>query len=112
MERARAESEFCNGILCFRLTGEIDHHTAPYVREQMDKDLWFYRPKSVILILDGIEFMDSSGLGLILGRYNKAKELGATVKIENPTAEIEKILKLAGVERLIPIVRTENAPAK
>lgn len=108
MERAKVESEYCNGILCFRPTGEIDHHTAPALREQMDRDIYFFRPKTVILTLDGIEFMDSSGLGLILGRYTKVKELLGNMKIEDPTEEIEKILRLAGVERLIPVVRNKK----
>lgn len=109
MESAKAYSEYCNNILYLRLVGEIDHHTAPLVREQMDRDIYFFRPKSVVMVLDGIDFMDSSGLGLILGRYTKIKDLGGVLKIENPTAEIEKILKLAGVDRLIPIVKNKNA---
>ena len=92
-----------NGRLTVVLTGEIDHHSAPFIRERMDKDLYFFRPKKVILALDGIEFMDSSGLGLILGRYTKIRDLGGALQIEDPTPQIEKILKLAGVNRLIPV---------
>ena len=50
--------------------------------------------------------MDSSGLGLILGRYTKIRDLQGSMKIEDPSKEIEKILTLAGVDRLIPIVKT------
>ena len=49
--------------------------------------------------------MDSSGLGLILGRYTNTKEVGGDLKIVNPSRETEKILALAGIERLIPIIR-------
>ena len=97
-------SEYCNNILSFKITGEIDHHSAPKVREQMDKDIFFFRPKCVILTLSGIDFMDSSGLGLILGRYTKIRDLGGVLKIEDPTKDIGKILKLAGVDKLIPII--------
>ena len=106
MESAKVYSEYCNGILFFRLCGEVDHHSAPTVREQMDRDIYFFRPKTVILSLGGIEFMDSSGLGLILGRYTKVRDLQGSMKIEDPSKEIEKILTLAGVDRLIPIVKT------
>ena len=107
MEQARASSEFCGGGLYFRLPGEIDHHSAPYIREQMDKDLYFFRPQRVILALDGIDFMDSSGLGLILGRYTKIRDLQGVLEIEDPTPQIEKILKLAGVNRLIPVKKSK-----
>ena len=107
MEQARVSSEFCGGVLYFRLTGEIDHHSAPYIREQMDKDLYFFRPQRVILALDGIDFMDSSGLGLILGRYTKIRDLQGVLEIEDPTPQIEKILKLAGVNRLIPVKKSK-----
>jgi stage II sporulation protein AA (anti-sigma F factor antagonist) len=103
MEQAKVSSEFCGGVLYFRLTGEIDHHCAPYIREQMDRDLYFFRPQRVILALDGIDFMDSSGLGLILGRYTKIRDMQGVLEIEDPTPQIEKILKLAGVNRLIPV---------
>ena len=49
--------------------------------------------------------MDSSGLGLILGRYTSVREVGGVLKIVNPSREIEKILALAGIERLIPIIK-------
>lgn len=105
MQNARVESEFCNGMLCFRLTGEIDHHSVVSVREQMDKDIWFYSPSVVVLTLDGIDFMDSSGLGLILGRYTRVRDLQGEMRLENPTPQIEKILRLAGVDKLIPVIR-------
>ena len=108
MEKATVQSEFCNNILSFYLSGEIDHHSAVSIREQMDRDIYFFRPKKVIMVMNGIAFMDSSGLGLILGRYTKIKDLGGALKIEDPTPEIEKILKLAGVDRLIPVCKTEK----
>ena len=108
MEGAKVESEFCNGMLSFRITGEIDHHTAVTVREQMDRDIYFFRPRLVVLTLDGVGFMDSSGLGLILGRYTRVRDLMGSMKIEDPTPQIEKILLLAGVDRLIPIVKTKK----
>ena len=112
METAKVESEFCNGMLNLRLSGEIDHHSAAAVREQMDRDIWFFRPALVVLSLDGVDFMDSSGLGLILGRYTRVRDLQGNMKLENPTPEIEKILRLAGVDKLIPIIRREKPKSR
>ena len=65
--------------------------------------LYLYRPKKVNLDVSGVSFMDSSGLGLILGRFTLARELGGELRIVNPNQSVEKILDLAGTSRLIPI---------
>lgn len=88
--------------LFITVEGEIDHHTAKYIREEIDKAIYYYRPKSAIMDLSAITFMDSSGLGLILGRYTQMVQLGGTLTLKDPTPTITKILVLAGVDRLIP----------
>ena len=103
------KSEYLNGMLYLEPSGEIDHHTAKTLREKMDRDIYFYRPRVAVLALSKISFMDSSGLGLILGRYTKLNDMGGKLKLENPTAEILKILRLAGVDKLIEILWTASA---
>ena len=73
------------------------------MRSKIDTKLYIQRPEELILDLSGVNFMDSSGLGLILGRYTKAVELGILFKVANPSPQIRKILDLAGTERLIKI---------
>ena len=97
-------SEYQSGLLYLEPTGEIDHHTAKVLREKMDRDIYFYRPRVAVLALSGISFMDSSGLGLILGRYTKLNDMGGKLKLEDPSEEILKILRLAGVDKLIEIL--------
>ena len=96
--------------LRIEITGDVDHHTAKFIRGEIDKAIFYYRPRVALLNVGNVDFMDSSGLGLILGRYTSVKEVGGTLKIVDPSKDIEKILALAGIERLIPIVRskTEN----
>jgi len=97
--------------LLFQLYGEIDHHSAKNLREEIDQLILAHRPSEVIFSLCDIDFMDSAGLGLILGRYTKIKEIGAKLILENPTEQIDKILKLAGIEKMIQIRRTTEATA-
>lgn len=85
------------------IEGDIDHHNARRIRGRIDTKLFIQRPDEIILDLSRVSFMDSSGLGLILGRYTKAVELGITFKVANPTPQIKRILDLAGTERLIKI---------
>lgn len=95
--------EYSNKTLYIRLYGDIDHHSAKYIREDIDKELYKYQPETMIMDLSAVEFMDSSGLGLILGRYTKINLLGGILKVANPSEKIEEILLMAGADKLIPI---------
>lgn len=103
MKSVTCEVNHDNGVLRIKLIGEIDHHSARTVRDEIDKDLYFYRAKTVLMDLSGIEFMDSSGLGLILGRYTKTIELGGKLKVVNPSKAVMKILNLAGTDKIIAV---------
>ncbi len=92
-----------DGILTIAVSGEIDHHNARTIRSQIDESLYYYRSKNVQLDLSDVTFMDSSGLGLILGRFTLARELGGELKIVDPSENVSKILELAGTGRLIQI---------
>ena len=85
------------------LEGDIDHHNARGIRSKIDTKVFLSHPDELVLDLSRVSFMDSSGLGLILGRYTKAVELGISFKVANPTPQIKRILDLAGTERLITI---------
>lgn len=93
-------------VLEVKLMGEIDHHSAVSVRSDIDGLIFEERPKKVVLDLSEISFMDSSGLGLIMGRYSLIKDLGGTLSLRAPTQAVMKILTLAGMERMIKIEKT------
>ena len=90
-------------VLAFTLRGEIDHHTAVRVRTEMDAMICELRPQKTVLDLSAIEFMDSSGLGLIMGRYALMKKLGGELTLRKPNPRIAKIFALAGMERMVHI---------
>lgn len=85
------------------LRGEIDHHNAVTFRTGIDRMVCEKRPKKLILDLSHIEFMDSSGLGLIMGRYALIQKLGGEMIIRNPSDAVLKICRLAGIGRLVRI---------
>lgn len=94
------------------LSGEIDHHSARDIREGVDRLLISQRPKTLILDLSGIDFMDSSGLGLVLGRYRKIKEAGAEMYLANVDERTMRILKMAGVDKIIKTVENSTRCAE
>lgn len=97
------EFAFEGGILTSKILGDIDHHSAKFVREKIDAYIVGCKPTLFFLDLSAVDFMDSSGLGLILGRFNTAQEIGAEMRIYSPSRNVKKILELAGIERLIKI---------
>ena len=97
------ESYFSDGVLEFILQGEIDHHNAVNMRTQMDRDICRFMPKRVVLVLGGIEFMDSSGLGLIMGRYALVQKLSGEFSISNPSERVLRVFELSGLGRIIKI---------
>lgn len=92
-----------DGVLEFRLKGEIDHHSAVMIRTEMDAEIRRQKPSKTVLDLSGIDFMDSSGLGLIMGRYEVMKSHGGSLTVRNPNRRIIRILELAGFGRVVTI---------
>ena len=94
---------FENQILLAKIKGDIDHHSARRVREKIDAHIFSKKPIKVVLDLSDVDFMDSSGLGLILGRYTNATDVGAEFMLYKPSKRVKKILHLAGIERIMDI---------
>ena len=100
------DSEYTGTALKIKLRGEIDHHSAVAVRTAIDDMIRSKRPHELIIDMSAVDFMDSSGLGLIMGRYALMKEIGGLLRVADPSPATEKIMKLAGMERIIRIERT------
>ena len=91
------------------LDGELDHHSAAIIRAGIDDAILLNRPKVLILDFAGVTFMDSSGIGLVMGRYRLLKPLGGEIIMANLPPNIEKVIRLAGLERLGRIEREDKA---
>ena len=91
------------------LSGEIDHHRAKELREAIDFAVREQYPPTVILDFRRVTFMDSSGIGLIMGRYKIMQPLGGQIILRDPAPHISRVLRLAGMERLAAI---RNEPVK
>lgn len=87
------------------LSGEIDHHSAREIRNAIDEAASKVKPKLLVLDFSGVLFMDSSGIGLIMGRCKLMQLWNGKVKIVNLQPKIEKIVNLAGLNQLCTIVK-------
>lgn len=92
--------------LIVKFNGELDHHTSEDARKKIDD--WYHKKskKNIILDLSNVNFMDSSGIGLVMGRYRNVKDNGGELKIVNSSDLVNKILRMSGIEKIINIYGT------
>ena len=86
--------------LIARIRRDIDHHSAKGMREKIDQQLFELRPKLLIIDFSDVGFMDSSGLGLVLGRVEKATVLNTEVRICGLSPTLMKLVRLSGLDRI------------
>ncbi len=79
------------------LSGEIDHHSADRIRGDIDDELQLYDVKNLVFDFSDVTFMDSSGIGVVLGRYKKIQAMGGTVAIRGAGRLVRQILEMSGV---------------
>ena len=91
-----------NNTFYVMLCGELDEHTAVYVSKTLD-DLFTKNVfKQIIIDLSELEFMDSTGIGVMIGRYKKMKERNIGIYICNPSTHAEKIFQMTGLYDVMP----------
>lgn len=84
-----------------RLDGELDEHTAANVRDALDKRIAEGGFRNFVFDFSRLKFMDSTGIGILLGRYKILKRRGAGIFISSPNPHVDKILSLAGIYTII-----------
>ena len=95
------EYERKKGTVTVRLTGELDHCSAQSIRRELDALIAEPGVKTLVLDLQDMPFMDSSGIGVILGRYRTLRERGGCVAVINMTHQVEKVFTLSGMRHVI-----------
>jgi stage II sporulation protein AA (anti-sigma F factor antagonist) len=99
------KDSFENGALNIKLIGEMDEYSSAEVRHKCDKLIEKnISANKIIFNLSEVAFMDSTGIGFLIGRYKKAARLGIGVYVEKPNLAADKILNLSGIYTLIPKV--------
>ncbi len=99
--------EGSNEILIAYLVGEIDHHCAADIRRKIDSAVNEYTPSLLVLDFSDVSFMDSSGIGLVMGRYKLIHALGGSLHVVNVSEQAYKVMSLAGLENLATISKAE-----
>ncbi len=92
--------ESSGNLMIAYLIGELDHHSAAKIRDEIDTAVSFKKPNHLILDFKNVSFMDSSGIGLVMGRFRLMQNHHGSVEIRNVTPQTKKIMELAGLGRI------------
>ena len=96
-----------NKRLTFEIHEEIDEYVVQNMRRRIDNEIERYMPKEVIFDFNKVSFMDSAGIGMIIGRYKMIKMLGGELEIENATRNVRKVLEMSGITKIISLKEGE-----
>ena len=102
------DMKLIRNTMIVRVQGEMDMLIAEKMRREIDNKLEEKRIKNIILNLEKVTFIDSSGLGAIIGRYKKIHALNGNMYIVGATLAVEKILYFSGINKLVPMYRNEQ----
>lgn len=89
--------------LIVKLIGELDHHVAGGVKERIDKKITSSAAENLIFDFSALSFMDSSGIGVVIGRYKLIKSIGGKTVIVSNTKSIDRLLNIAGIKKIISV---------
>lgn len=95
--------EFSDNDITALLSGDIDHHSAVGLREEIDRLITEKSPKTLVMDFSQVGFMDSSGIGLVIGRFKSMQEINGRIIVKNPPYHIKKVMKLAGIDKIAKI---------
>ncbi len=95
-------------LLLIKITEEIDECKVKELRRRLDYEIERFCPKRVVFDFNCVSFMDSSGIGLLIGRYKQAAMFGGKTELTNLTQNVKKIFEMSGILRLIPEVNLEE----
>lgn len=101
----RVRIEVKKRVMLATLIGELDHHAATQLRTRFDRELAKHKTKTLIVDLSQVGFMDSSGVGLLIGRYRQMKLSGGEMCIVSSSKSVSKMLTISGIRKLVKVYR-------
>lgn len=90
-----------NRVLIVALNGDIDHYTSEQIKDKIDKEFERNNSRDLVLNFENVTFMDSSGIGMIIGRYKNASSKGGSLSAVNVNGEVKRIFEISGLFKLI-----------
>ncbi len=98
--------------LTVSISGDVDHHCARQICTEVDKNFTLSGARNMIIDLSRLNFMDSSGLGIIIGRYKNVSALGGKIRLVVTSDTIKKLVSLSGLHKIITVCGSVSAALK
>ncbi|QKY69246.1 anti-sigma F factor antagonist [Lentibacillus sp. CBA3610] len=95
-------------VLIVRMSGELDHHEAEVLRNEWKEMIYTNAIKHVVLNLESVTFMDSSGLGVVLGRYKEVLQLGGEMVVCSISAPVHRLFEMSGLFKIVRLEENEE----
>ena len=99
-------------LLILKIDEEIDEFSVKSIRRKADYEIERFMPREIIFDFDCVTFMDSAGIGMVIGRYKQAQMLGGKTEVANLSNGVKKIFRMSGVLKIIPEVNLEEKMKK
>lgn len=96
-------------MLTVQLQGEVDHHAAAEIRTKVDAYIMGSNVKYLVMDFSQVSFMDSSGIGMVMGRYQNMKRLGGEICMIGVNPGVKRILDMSGLAGIIPVYENQEA---
>lgn len=95
--------EYMDRLLIIKINEDIDHHSCENIRTKIDKEIILKNPKSILWDMENVGFMDSSGIGVLIGRYKLIANNGGKSGMINIKPQIMRVCEICGLQKIIPI---------
>lgn len=99
-------------VLIAKLTGELDHHSADYLRIKIDSEIVKSTTRDLIMDFTEVGFMDSSGIGVIIGRYKNMLNINGKTAVVSVNKQISKLLEMSGIGKFVPVYANMDEAVK
>lgn len=97
------EFEYAGKLLIVKINGDIDHHSCEEIRSKIDKEITLRNPKSILFDMEQVGFMDSSGIGVLIGRYKLIVNNGGKAGMTNVKPQVVRLCEICGLQKIIQI---------
>lgn len=108
MQLTTDDFQVIDNCLFIRLPEEIDHHQAGFICQTADRYLCRKEVANVVFDFENTRFMDSSGIGIIMGRYRKISCLGGKVYVLHADQQIMRVLRISGIDKMVEVLEHEK----
>jgi len=95
--------EYVDRLLIIKIGGDIDHHSCEEIRSRIDKEIILRNPRSILFDMENVSFMDSSGVGVLIGRYKLVANKGGKAAMTNVKPPVLRLCEICGLQKIIRI---------